>query len=83
MAKIYVRLKELLNERGLTQAQFAEMSGLRKATISELVNNQRMRLEKRHLETIITTLELKDINELLTLEEAKKDEAEGEESTNQ
>ncbi|WP_182200399.1 helix-turn-helix domain-containing protein [Paraliobacillus salinarum] len=69
--KITIKLKELLNQRGITQQEFAEMSGLRTATISEIANNQRTSINKKHLETIIQTLDLSSMDELLSIEKSK------------
>lgn len=51
-----IRLREVLKERGLTQAQFAQMSGLSQATVSNLEGNRQIRYET--LEIICRTLNL-------------------------
>ncbi|MFD2923876.1 helix-turn-helix domain-containing protein [Halobacillus naozhouensis] len=70
MAKtIEIHLKERLKEKDCGQKQLAEMTGLTERTISELVNGKTKRYPKQALEAIATALDLKDINELLTLED--------------
>lgn len=64
---IHVRLKEILDERKLTQKQLSEMTNIKQATISEIANDQRSTINKKHLETIIDTLEITDISEIIEI----------------
>jgi putative transcriptional regulator len=66
-----VRLKEILQERGMTQKELSELSGLRPNTISELAKNIRESINRKHLGKIAETLNIKDPNELLYFEEDK------------
>ncbi|MGR6906870.1 helix-turn-helix domain-containing protein [Lysinibacillus sp. BSL11] len=63
-----IKLKEVMKERGLTQLKLAEMTGIRQAAISEIVNNRRDTINKSHLETICKALEINDFNEILEWE---------------
>jgi putative transcriptional regulator len=63
--QIRIKIRELLEKRGYTQKQFAQMTGLREATISELANGQRTTLNKEQLCTIATHLQVDDINDLI------------------
>ncbi|KPD00587.1 helix-turn-helix protein [Geobacillus sp. BCO2] len=65
--KIKVKLRQILNERGLEQKQLAEMSGVSVRTISELCNNITKRYPKEALERIADALEIDDVNELLEI----------------
>lgn len=65
--ELHVKLKEVLVERNITQKQLVEMTGLRPAAISELVNNQRLSITKDHIVRICEALEIKDIEEILEL----------------
>jgi putative transcriptional regulator len=67
---VEVKLKEILAEKGITQKQLAEMTGIRPAAISELYNNQRKTINKEHLSKIAEALGINDISQLLTI---KKD----------
>lgn len=64
---IHVRLKEILDERKLTQKQLSEMTKIKQATISEIANDQRSTINKKHLEKIIDTLEITDISEIIEI----------------
>lgn len=65
MVEVYLKLKEVLKERGITQKELAEMTGIRPTTISEMVNNQRSTINKEHLRKIIEVLEIEDIREII------------------
>jgi len=60
-----IKLKEVMEERELTQSKLAEMTGIRQAAISEIVNNRRDTINKAHLETICKALGIIDFNEIL------------------
>lgn len=62
---MHVKLKEVMDERGLTQAKLSEMTGIRQAAISEIANNRRDTINKGHLETICKALDIKDFNDIL------------------
>lgn len=67
MATIHLKVQEIIDERGWTQKKLAEITGLRRAAISELCNNMRTSINREHLERIAEALELKSINELMEL----------------
>jgi len=50
--KIRIKLDEVLKSRGLTQKQLVEMTNIWAAAICELYNNQRVSINKDHLELI-------------------------------
>lgn len=60
-----IKLKEIMEERELTQLKVSEMTGIRQAAISEIANNRRDTINKAHLETICKALEITDFNEIL------------------
>lgn len=60
-----IKLKEIMEERALTQLKVSEMTGIRQAAISEIANNRRDTINKVHLETICKVLDIKDFNEIL------------------
>lgn len=63
-----LRLDEVLKERGLTQKDLAEMTGIRPNAISNLARGIVERVTIDHIERIATALEIDDINELMTLQ---------------
>jgi transcriptional regulator with XRE-family HTH domain len=67
MARIHIKVQELLDEHGWTQKELAARTGLRTAAISEICNNLRTSINREHLEKIADAFELADINELIEL----------------
>lgn len=67
MATIYIKVQELLDERGWTQKQLADVTGLRRAAVSEICNNMRTSINREHLEKIADAFGLTDINQLIEL----------------
>lgn len=69
MKKINIRLKQLLNERGITQLQLSQSTGIRPNAISNLCRNYVDRLTIDHLERICTELKIDNISELIEVSE--------------
>ena len=67
--RVKLRVKELLEEKGLTQKKLAEMSGVRESTISDIVRGTRTVINFEHLGKIATALEISDIRKIIDLEE--------------
>lgn len=65
MVILKVRLKEVLNERQMTQKELSELSGVRPNAISELSNNVRESINRNHIGKIAKALNLTDPSELL------------------
>ena len=65
--EIVVLVNERLKERGWTQKQLAEATGIRPAAISEICNNQRTTINREHLTKIADALGITDIRELIQL----------------
>lgn len=63
--ELRIKLKEILKERNITQKQLVEMTGLRAAAVSELVNNQRTSIKKEHVIKICEALELSRVEDIL------------------
>ena len=66
---VKLRVKELLEEKGITQKKLAEMAGVRESTISDIVRGTRTVINFEHLGKIATALEINDIREIIDLEE--------------
>lgn len=66
----YVKLhvKELIEEKGITQKKLAEMSGIRESTISDIVRGSRTVINFEHLGKIATALDIEDIRKIIDLE---------------
>ncbi|HEU4963644.1 MAG TPA: helix-turn-helix transcriptional regulator [Bacilli bacterium] len=75
MTLISSRLGEVLYERRMTQLDLAkrveEVTGevVHKTVISELVNNKRTSINRRHMGLIAKTLGITDMNELFEINE--------------
>lgn len=66
--RIMVHLKRRMAERGLTQTQLSEMTGVRQATISQLSRGNVERLHVPTLEKIAWAMGIEDLAQLLTFE---------------
>lgn len=66
---VKLRVKELLEEKGMTQKKLAELAGIRESTISDIVRGTRTVINFEHLGKIATALEISDIKKLIDLEE--------------
>lgn len=64
-----MKLKEVIAERGITQAKLSELSGVRPNIISEMSNNQRSSINREHIASLIKALNITDMNELFTVED--------------
>ena len=67
--QLRVKLKEVLQERNMTQLELVKLTGLRSAVVSELCNNQRMSIKKDHITKICVALDINDIRDILELVE--------------
>lgn len=66
---IKLRLSEVLEERGITQKELAQLTGIRPNAISEMCRDMRTTYNKEHLNTIINALDIDDLSVLFTLEQ--------------
>lgn len=73
---IRLRLKEILAEKNMSQADLVRLTGLRKAAISQLVNNRYERLQLDHILRIMRCLELEKFDDLLEITEVLEEEEE-------
>ena len=66
--RVKLRVKELLEEEGITQKKLAEKAGVRESTISDIVRGTRTVINFEHLGKIATALEISDIRKIIDLE---------------
>ncbi|RLQ93757.1 helix-turn-helix domain-containing protein [Falsibacillus albus] len=66
--KVNVKLGKILKERGMTQGDLHRLTGLRVATINELVHFKKKSLTVAHLISIMIALRIWDIRELIEIE---------------
>lgn len=62
---IRCKLGEILKDRGISMTELSHLTGIRVATISELVNMKRTTISVPHLIVIAITLRITDMSELL------------------
>lgn len=74
MVKLVSNLGNLLKQRGWDQKRLVEETGLNPRTISELVNNKTIRINKNALEKIAEALDIKDINLIIQFEDDNNEE---------
>lgn len=71
--KIHNKLGIILKERSMSQREFSRVTGIRQATINEIVNNKKNSIQFDHLTLIMCTLELENFNcifEIIEVEES-------------
>ena len=68
---IKLRVKELLEKKGISQKKLAEISEMRESTISDIVRGTRTVINFEHLAKIAMALNVDDIRELINLVEEK------------
>lgn len=69
MLEVKFKLKEILEERNITQKQLAQLSNVREATISEIVRGSRTVINFKHLSAIAEALDISQIEKLMVLVE--------------
>ena len=67
--KVKLKVKELLEERNITQKKLAQISGIRESTISDIVRGTRTVVNFEHLSKIAEALEIDNISQLIDFEE--------------
>lgn len=72
MLEVKFKLKEILEERDLTQKELAKMANVREATISDIVRGTRTVINFKHLSSIAEALNITDIRLIMDLEEIEK-----------
>ena len=70
--QVKLKVKEILEERKITQKKLAEVSGIRESTISDIVRGARTGINFEHLSKIAEALEITDIRELIDFENTSK-----------
>lgn len=63
--EIYVKVKDILEQRNITQLQLAEMTGIRAAGISDICRNQQKAINRDHIVKIAEALNVEDISEII------------------
>ena len=75
MERVYIfrlKLKEVLEKRGVSQKELSRMTGIREGTISELANDSRSVYNKKHLIKIMDALNIVELSDILELRVIEK-----------
>lgn len=67
MKRIVVKIPELLEKEGISLRELSRQTDIRHATLSELANGKRQRIQFEHIEKIADQLGIKDIREIIDL----------------
>ena len=74
MKKVKLQLNQLLHNHKLSVTQLHFKTGIRRATLSELANGKRQRIQLDHLSKIADALDINDMNELLRIVDDEEEE---------
>lgn len=66
--KVTYRIKEILEERSISQKELSIMTGIRESTISDICRGNRSVVNIMHLAKIAKALDITDMNVLIKLE---------------
>lgn len=77
-----IHLAKLLEDRGMTQAQLADVTGIRRATINDLYHNRSKQIPVNVIVPIIKALNLNGIEELMSMVPIEPTEGERSSSEN-
>ncbi|MGG4039007.1 helix-turn-helix domain-containing protein [Heyndrickxia ginsengihumi] len=66
-AEIVFKIDDLIKERGITQKDLANMTGMRVGTVSELVNGKGISINKVQLLSIMVALRVTDLSEIIEI----------------
>ncbi len=69
MASVNVKIKQLLNDHNLSLRELSRLTDIRHAALSELANGKRQNINFNHIERIAEALEIRDIREIIDLNE--------------
>lgn len=67
-AYFVIKIDDALKDRGLTQKQLAQMTGMRVGTVSDLVNGKGNSINKVQLFAIMAALRITDLSELIEMQ---------------
>jgi len=65
MLEVKFKLKDILEELGLTQKELSKKSNVREATISDIVRGTRTVINFKHLAAIAEALNIKHIEDIM------------------
>ena len=69
--KVIVKIPHLLKKLNISLREFSRRTDIRHSTLSELSNGKRERISFHHIESIAEEYNIKDIREIITLEDTE------------
>lgn len=66
-AELIIKLDDLLKERGITQKELAQMTGMRVGTISDMVNGKGMSFNKVQILSVMVALRVTKFSDLFEI----------------
>lgn len=67
MKRVKINIRELREKHQLSLRELSRLTDIRHATLSELENGKRQRIQFDHIERIANELNISDIREIITL----------------
>ena len=67
-ASMVIKIDDLLKERGLTQKDLAQMTGMRVGTISEIINGKGISINKVQIFAIMVALRVTNLSDILEIQ---------------
>ncbi|MFD9628635.1 helix-turn-helix domain-containing protein [Peribacillus muralis] len=62
--EIVCKLGELMTDRGINQTELSRLTGIRQATINDIIHDKKHTMNKEHTMILMLVLKLTDINQL-------------------
>ncbi|NKE04714.1 helix-turn-helix domain-containing protein [Mesobacillus selenatarsenatis] len=72
-SKVKVNIHKLLKEHDISLRELSRLADIRHATLSELANNKRKRIQLDHIKRISEALDIKDIRKIIDIESIEED----------
>jgi putative transcriptional regulator len=72
--KVKININKLLKEHDISLRELSRLADIRHATLSELANNKRKRIQLDHIKRISEALDIKDIRKIIDIESIEEDQ---------
>ncbi|MBS8265643.1 XRE family transcriptional regulator [Mesobacillus boroniphilus] len=70
---VKINIHKLLKEHGISLRELSRLADIRHATLSELANNKRKRIQLDHIKRISEALDIKDIRKIIDIVSIEED----------
>jgi putative transcriptional regulator len=67
--KVVVKILKLISNKGISLRELSRLADIRHAALSELANQKRQNINFSHIEKIAEAFDIKDIREIIDIEE--------------